>query len=359
MPSNNLDLYLAMLNQDGSLNQTADWAEPEVPAATGYNGILYQGVRLEYWQSMFRIKADTSTNVINEDVVYRTESAAASAIDLVYYIDPDSTATTNSTGVYGDNNLSIRDLSRVLNTTADPACNLDFQEELSRAIFGTPLGIDLFNNENEVKGSFGTAIVEMARNLRDTTLASEPIDGSYTGNVSGVPCLTACQTLYNQIKSLHPARFTLAYNVVLETTLADGSYSIVSAGNGNDASGAVVEIFTNAAETTITHMQIMESGDNDITGSGYTKDLSYNIIDANDNVVATIAAGSATDYQAQVFNGTFKTGGCELPLIHQDKLHVMFTVKSNPLQENAFGELLDGNAADRVSRKYLVKLTMV
>ena len=158
-----LDLYLSELDESAAVGTASAWSGTDSAALPTIYGTLYYQTPVANWQAAFGLLSDVSVNVIDENVQFQTYAGG----NLVGLVDA-TTGSSSTTGLYtattgaGYTNYQINDVTAALGTTDDPACNLDFQTELSRAVFGSTQGIDLFNNEAAVSTAFGTAIDGMA-----------------------------------------------------------------------------------------------------------------------------------------------------------------------------------------------------
>ncbi len=311
---------------------------------------LYYQQDVTEWQRVFLLTSDNSVNVIDENILVSTLQGQN--------IIGDSNATTSSTSTVdlytaststsADNYTTelINDSSTTLGTTADPTCNLDFQKELSRAIFGSPVGIDLFNNEGAISISFGDAIETISTSIANNfNSSSGTVAAGSAAEASGVVSLKICNKIYQQILVSFPERYTLMHNATAGTgTMTDGTGLSVTGGSGT---GATVNVFmTGSTVDNITITQVA-------TGGAFVKGETITITDGASNTL-TITINSI---QAAILNGTLNTA-TELPIEVGDIFNTIVTVKNNINQTNVAGKVLD-TIGDNVERTYLLKMKMI
>jgi len=343
----NLDLYLSELDATALIDTQAAFTLSSVAAAPSTNGTLYYQQAVAQWQRVFLLTSDTSVNVIDESVLLSTLQGQN--------VLGDSSATTSSTscsGLYtasattGADNYTtelVNDSSTTLATTADPACNLDFQKELSRAVFGTPLGIDLFNNEAAISTSFGDAIETMCTAIANKfTSAAGTVPAGSAAVSSGVDALKVCNKIYQQIMASFPERYTLMHNAAAGTgTMTDGNGLAVTNGSGT---GCTVDVLMTSS--VIDNITVAQTA----TGGAFVKGETITITDGASNTL-TILINSI---QAAILNGTLNTA-TELPIEAGDVFNAVLTVKNNASQTNVAGKVLD-TIGDNVERTYLLKM---
>jgi len=240
----------------------------------------------------------------------------------------------------------INDSSTRLATTADPTCNLDFLKELSRSIFGSPVGIDLLNNEGEISISFGDAIETMSTSIANKfNSAAGTVSAGSAAETSGSDSLKICNKIYQQILGSFPNRYTLMHKAIAGTgTMTDGSGLVVTGGSGT---GATVDVFmTGSTVDNITIAQVA-------TGGAFIKGETITITDDDSNTL-TIVINSI---QTGILNGTLDTA-TELPIEVGDIFNTIVTVKNNASQTNVAGKVLD-TIGDNIARTYLLKMKMI
>ena len=343
-----LDLYLSELDENTALTVASDWDVSGVPGAPTTIETLYYQQHVAVWQRVFNFASDVSVNVINENVLLSTVQG-----ENVVGNDSATISSASTTDLYtasattGDDNYTtekINDSSSTLGTSDDPRCNLDFQKELSRAVFGTPLGIDLFNNEGEVKTSFGTGIETMAASIcaKFNSAAGTVAAGTAAEN-SGTASLQVCNKVFQQILASFPERFTLVHNAVVtgEPAASDSATALTTNGSG---SGATVDVFMDGA--TVENINVV------VTGSGYAKGDTVTYTAGGDTIVITLSS-----VQAAILNGSLQSA-TELPIEAGDIFNAVLTVKNNATQTNVAGLVLN-TIGDEVERKYLLKMKMV
>ncbi len=311
---------------------------------------LYYQQDVTEWQRVFLLTSDNSVNVIDENILVSTlqgqniigdsnaTTSSTSTVDL--YTASTSTSANNYTTEL------INDSSTTLGTTADPTCNLDFQKELSRAIFGSPVGIDLFNNEGAISISFGDAIETISTSIANNfNSSSGTVAAGSAAEASGVVSLKICNKIFQQILVSFPERYTLMHNATAGTgTMTDGTGLSVTGGSGT---GATVNVFmTGSTVDNITITQVA-------TGGAFVKGETITITDGASNTL-TITINSI---QAAILNGTLNTA-TELPIEVGDIFNTIVTVKNNINQTNVAGKVLD-TIGDNVERTYLLKMKMI
>jgi hypothetical protein len=345
----NLDLYLSELDENTALTVASDWDVSGVPGAPTTIETLYYQQDVAVWQRVFNFASDVSVNVINENVLLSTVQGENVVGDASATISSASTSDlyTASTTTGDDNYTTgkINDSATISGSSDAPRCNLDFQKELSRAVFGTPLGIDLFNNEGEVKTSFGTGIETMAASIcAKFNSAAGTVAAGSAAESSGTASLQVCNKIFQQILASYPERYTLVHNATVNGTPEDGTSLVVTSTSG---SGATVDLFMNAGNTAVEQMNVVA------TGSGYAKGETATFTYSAGNTI-TIELNSV---QAAILNGTLQLA-TELPIEAGDIFNAVLTVKNNATQTNVAGLVLN-TIGDEVERKYLLKMKMV
>ena len=117
-----------------------------------------------------------TASALSETFYFKTDSdiATASTDDVLYYVDTtkwatiiaDLNATTNGT-------ISLADGAFVDNENISES----FLRHLSNILFGTHLGVDLFNNETDVRNDLDSQCLTVATNI-STTISSVGLTGS-------------------------------------------------------------------------------------------------------------------------------------------------------------------------------------
>ncbi len=346
-----LDLYLSELNTTALIDTQAAFSVSSVAGAPATNGTLYYQQAVAVWQRVFLLTSDAAVNVIDQNGLVSTLQGQNLLGD-----DSAATGTTSTAGLYtaststsADNYTTekINDSSTTLGTTADPACNLDFQKELSRAVFGTPLGIDLFNNEGAINTSFASAIETMSATIANNfTSAAGNVAAGSDAESSGTVSLKICNKIFQQILASYPERYTLMHNAAAGTgTMTDGTGLVVSGGSGT---GCTVDV--NMTSTTIDNITIVTARTG---GSAYVKGDPITIT----NGETTLVISAINSIQAAILNGTLNAA-TELPIEVGDIFNAVLTVKNNVAQTNVAGKVLD-TIGDNVVRTYLLKMKMV
>ena len=250
-----LNLYLDELNSSLALGTAGTFIGKNFATIGSTDETLYFQTPIANWRPIFRFKTDGQTDITGEDVMISTvvglnfigtSAATASVGATTGLYTPHATLKVN-----GDNftSYAINDSSQLLSDTTDPACNVDFQAELSRAIFGTPLGIDMLTNEAELATDYGTTIETMVgiinssfADVGNSTMLSDV-------NELSVNRLRVCKKLYQQMRFSTLGRFTLKYQAAVTSTpdFTDGvrcAVSRVLKGSSADpvATGATVDV---------------------------------------------------------------------------------------------------------------------
>jgi len=334
-----LDLYLSELDESLAVGTQSAWSGTDSATLPTVYGTLYYQTPVANWQAAFGLLSDISVNVIDENVQFQTYAGG----NLVGLVDA-TTGSSSTTGLYtattgaGYTNYQINDVTAGIGGLTDPACNLDFQTELSRAVFGSTQGIDLFNNEAAVSTAFGTAIDSMADTITNKFTAAGP-----TSVISGDP-LTICNKIFQSMVYSAPERFTLMYNATVVGTPLDSSGAL--AVTSTLGSGATVDLFMNATNTAVDQMNIVA------TGSGYAKGETATFTYSVGNTI-TIVLNSV---QAAMLNGTLHQS-TELPIEAGDIFNAVVTVQNHASQTNVAGITL-ASSGDDVARPYLLKMQM-
>jgi hypothetical protein len=334
-----LNLYLSELDESAAVGTASAWSGTASADLPTVYGTLYSQTPVNNWQAAFGLLSDVSVNVIDENVEFQTYAGG----NLVGLADA-TTSTPSTTGLYtattgaGYTNYQINDVTAGIGGLTDPACNLDFQTELSRAVFGSAQGIDLFNNEAAVSTAFGTAIDGMAATITAKFIAAGP-----TATLTLEP-IQICDKIFQNMVSVAPERFTLMYNATVNGTPEDSSGALVV--TSTSGSGATVDLFMNAANTVVEQMNVVA------TGSSYAKGETATFTYSAGNTI-TIVLNSV---QAAMLNGTLHQS-TELPIEVGDIFNAVVTVQNATGQTNVAGNTL-ASSGDDVARPYLLKMQM-
>jgi hypothetical protein len=231
-----LNLYLDELDTSLALGTAGTFIGKNFATIGSIDQTLYFQTPLANWRSIFLFKTDGQDDVTGEDVALST----AQGLNLIGTSDASSNSS-DTAGLYtpsatlksvGDNytDYVINDSSTANGDTTDPACNIDFQSELSRAIFGTPLGIDMLTNEAELATDYGTTIESMATTVNNSFATAGDSTMLSGINDMSVAKLRVCKKLYQQMRFSALSRFTLKYNTALPVggTFNDGISLAVS-----------------------------------------------------------------------------------------------------------------------------------
>ena len=236
-----LDLYLDELDTSLALGTAGTFIGKNFATTGSTNETLYFQTPVANWRPLFVFKTDGVSDITGEDVAVSTAvglnfigtSAATASVGATTGLYTRSTTKKlDANGVPQDNftSYAINDSSALIGDATDPACNIDFQAELSRAIFGTPLGIDMLTNEAELAADFGTTIETMAGTINSSF--ADLGGPSLIGDINELSSakLRVCKKIYQQMRFSHIGRFTLKYQAAVTSTpdFTDGVRCAVS-----------------------------------------------------------------------------------------------------------------------------------
>ena len=331
MPS--IDQHLIDLDTSSTLGTSAAFVGVNASAFPGSDSTVSYGIPVNDAARIFKFFSDASNDDnTDEGVSLKTEqglnfigdtssTSSSSSVSNLY------TAVASTSPVFTANVIS--DSSTAKGDTTDAAAQLDFNKELSRAIFGSPDLVDMITNDTAMTTSWTTAIEECATNISAnfaTAGTAAPLDD--IGSTENAVKLVVCKAIYLQLKYTDVGRFDLAHNAQVTGNPVDGSaIALTTDGSGT---GATVNLYMSG--TTVDSIQIVA------TGSGYAKGDSFNVMTSAGNYV-TVAAIS--DLQASILNGTLSsTSGTELPLETDDMFSIMLDISCADAQTNVEGKTL-------------------
>ena len=344
----NINQHLSDLDTTATLDTSAAFVGINASAYPSYNSTVSYGIQVNDAASIFKFYTDASNHDnTDEGVSLMTEqglnfigdtssTSSSSTVSNLY------TAVSSTSAVYTANVIS--DSSAGKGDTTDAAAQLDFNQELSRAMFGSPDLVDMITNDTAMTTSWTDAVEECATNISANfaTAGTAALLDAIGTSVNDVK-LVVCKAIYLQLKYTDVGRFDLAHNALATGTPVDSTANATA--TSGSGSGATVNLFMTS--TTVDSIQIV------VTGSGYVKGDSLTITTSAGNYV-TISAIS--DLQASILNGTLSsTSGTELPLEVDDMFSIQLSISCADAQTNVEGKVLSAVGAT-VTRT--VKLTI-
>lgn len=352
-----LNIYLKKLNTAATLGQAATFTGAASTTMVSTDEKLYYQAPISDWAPIFKFFTDGGADITDETVKLMTSQA----YDIVG-IGAATSSVGNTTGIYVASNTStltsnkINDWSFSGSSAQDPAAGLDFLQELSRAVFGSPEAIDMFSNESAVATSYGTAIATCATAISNNfaTLGAATLH-SAIGTTSDAKHIVA-KTIYDQMRHTTINRFSLAdvdtltygAGTLVDTTGMDAVQSSPAA-----TTEATVDVFMNSGGTAVDSINVVS------TGQGYTKGSTVTLTMAGGDATAIITI-KLTSVQAAILNGKLDdaTNGVEFPLKVGDKFHIKLAISNNTGQTNAGGVTLT-TAGDTVTRTVDLEINLV
>jgi hypothetical protein len=329
----NIDQYLADLDSAATLGTSAAFVGVDASAFPGSDSSFNYGAPVDDIAGIFKFFTDANNHDNTDEGVSlmttqgshflgdTSSTSSSSSVSNLY------TAVASTSPVYTANVIS--DSSTAKGDTTDAAAQLDFNQELSRAIFGSRDLVDMITNDTAMTTSWTTAVEECATNISanfSTAGTAALLDA--IGSSENAVKLVVCKAIYLQLKHTDVGRFDLSHNSLATGNPVDGSaIALTTDGSGT---GATVNLFMTG--TTVDSIQIVA------TGSGYAKGDSFNVMTSAGNYV-TVAAIS--DLQASILNGTLSsTSGTELPLEVGDMFSIMLDISCADAQTNVEGKTL-------------------
>lgn len=109
---------------------------------------------------------DVSATTLQNTFYYKTDVdiATAGTDDVLYYVDVSQWSTMANDLDAENGSISIANGAYVANDTLSE----DFLRNLAYQLFGTHLGVDLFNNETTVKANLNTSTASLASSIQST-----------------------------------------------------------------------------------------------------------------------------------------------------------------------------------------------
>ena len=357
LTSHFLRLYLEDLNASYKLDTSGNFLGTDYATLTPYTAELYYGVDANIWANTFRFY--TTASCIDDGAMLFTErderilglnTATANQYDAsgLYHIYP-------LPGIPPYEHYKMYDMS--LNGCGVAA--EDFLKELSRAVFGSPEASDLFNNQEQVENSYGTAVDHCSEQVSLNFHTK-----SNVANVNEIGTIPAKST--NNLKTAKRIwkqlfygpntreRFEMAFGATVDAgTFADGTLT-----------DFVIKKKTGPSTYTDTHATAsISKNTNAITGA-VTLSIAINTPDTV--TVLSVANGDELKFehtsgvivkiasinyvQAAMVNGTlYSPLGTPFPLRVGDEFMIKYTIQSHDDQEDASGDnlLLNNNQVNQ------------
>ena len=334
MPSSSI--YLSSLNTIQEIGTTVVIDKTGSDGPPFFDLKVNYGVPLNIVQDIFKFcTTDLSGNSYSEDA---NETISIKIESGNFIIDSAGTK-------YVYNNVSDGGTPRFINNElndSDAGAAHQFLRYLSRAIFGTPLGVEFFSNEGAMLVAYGDAIDNACKTINDLFQTSTNLTELDLINNSD-RTLSAGKTAIQGLINSSGSRFTLAYNFsVTAGNVVDASScpvtvtSYASDSGSRTASGATVDVYANNDSTTgtIDNITILN------TGTGYK---------SGDTV--TITTGTPSDFtltatinsvQAAILNGTLNdsTNLTSYPFEPNDEFVIILKIYSATGQKTVTGAVL-------------------
>lgn len=244
-------------------------------------------------------------------------------------------ASDDSKDVY--NTINDNGTSQFINNQANDSnaqAGHQFLRYLSRAIFGTPLGVEFFQNEGAMLSAYGGAIDNACKTINDLFQNSTNLTELDVIQNSD-KTLAAGKTIIQGLINSSGTRFTLAYNF----SVTDGE-NVVDASNCSVTSvygsSATVDVYANNDSNpgTIDNITIVN------TGSGYIRGDTVTITGGTSPVFTLTA--TINSVQAAILNGTLNDSNnlTSYPFEVDDEFVILLNIYSASGQETVSGAIL-------------------
>lgn len=215
------DFILVQFNQTIALDVSGafDTSYVEIGA---YEGICEVDICLNEWASCFKITSDSEdiNNVDASDITYYVINNASAAGLKGTYSNKASLAGGSSLKD-GNPATSTVTTTPIVGDASRNELQYDFIRHISKELFNTPNGVDLFNNETElrlsVEQSCNDGAGQLLDNLEDILITA---DATYSsGSTDKDNSYNLTYTLLNQLFQKQPTRFN-DYGVLATTPTA-------------------------------------------------------------------------------------------------------------------------------------------
>ena len=224
MSGSNTEFILVQFNQTITLDISATFDTSYVEIGS-YDAMCEVDICLNEWANCFKITSD-SEDINNID-----------ASDITYYVYNTSnaggikgiSAMNNKASLAGGSNLKDGNPASAV-VTNTPIANAtrneleyDFIRHISYNLFNTPNGVDLFDNEIELRLSVETSCNGLLNTLEQTLIDASAVYSDGSNNISSSNNLT--YTLLNQLLNKQGSRFVdyaISSSVPTKLPWADG-----------------------------------------------------------------------------------------------------------------------------------------
>ena len=223
MSISNTDFILLEFNQTISLDVSGAFDGSYVDIGA-YDGVCNVDICLNEWAECFKIKSDSQDidNVDASDITYYVfNSSNAGGIKGTSAMN--SKPSLASQGTLKDGNPATSTVSNTpidINATFNQL-EFDFIRHISNSLFSTPYGVDLFNNETELRLSLEQVCDDGSGNLlnklEDVLIAAAAEYSGGSTNKDSSNNLT--YVLVNQLFQKQPSRFNNLYDGVADPSL--------------------------------------------------------------------------------------------------------------------------------------------
>lgn len=324
-------IYLSSLNTAESVGTAAIIDITNSPLPPIFDLDINYGVPLNIVQNIFKfcttdLSGNNYASNANEQITIKVDGNSDNFISQ----------SDGGTAVY--NNTNDNGTSLFINYEANDSnaeAGHQFLRYVSIAVFGTPLGVEFFQNEGAMLVEYGVAVnkaCEAINKYFKTPTADTSLVELDQINDLSVRNLRAGKTLIQYLISEKGARFGLGYNFTNtndSNTVVDASSCPV--GGSATGSGAKVDVYVYDS-----------TGDINITmnntGSGYLAGDTLTINGTTYTLQATI-----NSVQAAMLNGTLNssTNLTSYPFEPGDEFVILLTMLGSAEQTNVFGNKVD------------------
>lgn len=332
-----LDLYLSELDSATSLLDAGTFTGINTtPALANTHVNLYAQMPAAKWRRAFKFLTDNSVDADAEEASFIVNQAR----DLIG--GGGANVSTPANPVWVDSSTvdyvdyQITDKKTSPNSTGD--AQVDFVSELARAVFGAKSAVDLFTNEEALATAYRTAVFNAINLVTAKFATTTPSSGAtiYSSLASGADNQRVVKKIYDQMRLLDVARFSMMYGAEIEASVTGLVLTTVDA-TRTVAPTTVATLKLEIVSSVVTQLYVVS------TGAGYAAGdtISFKLGGSAKANIATL-----TDIQASILNGTLNTA-TELPFMVGDLFHIKLTISNNSGQTNSSGNQIGATAVQR------------
>ena len=211
MSGSNTDFILVQFNQTITLDVSGAF-DSSYSTIDSYDGICEVDICLNEWAQCFKITSDSEdiNDVDASDITYFVFNASnAAGIKGTSAMNNKSSLVEEETLKDGNPSSAIVTNTPVLANASRNELEYDFIRHISNNLFNTPNGVDLFNNEEELRRSVelvcDVGVGNLLDNLEDILI--EAANQYSSGSTDKDSSYNLTYVLLNQLFQKQPSRF--------------------------------------------------------------------------------------------------------------------------------------------------------